>query len=158
MLLLVAIPTTSAQISDRTGLKQDFTIETSGYEFTVDLISNFNIEDLEFSSEDKRLTLFINSGLENNLGELQIPINLRLEDLPVLLVTGIFGIGLSVLFIVMAIKHIGAVRTILIFSTTTLFGIFFSYVILGEEIVIPHFVAFAMVFIGIYLIRKKVAE
>ncbi len=88
----------------------------------------------------------------------QLPINLRVEDLPVLLTTGIFGIGLSVLFIVMAIKHIGAVRTILIFSTTTLFGIFFSYVILGEEIIAPHFVAFAMVFMGIYLLRKKVAE
>ena len=89
---------------------------------------------------------------------LQIPLNLRLEDMPVILTTGIFGIGLSVLFIVMAIKHIGAVRTILVFSTTTLFGIFFSYIILGEEIVIPHFVAFAMVFMGIYLIRKRVAE
>ena len=89
---------------------------------------------------------------------LQIPMNLRLEDMPVILTTGIFGIGLSVLFIVMAIKHIGAVRTILIFSTTTLFGILFSYFLLGEEIIIPHFVAFAMVFIGIYLIRKKVAE
>ena len=89
---------------------------------------------------------------------MQIPINLRLEDLPVLLTTGIFGIGLSVLFIVMAIKHIGAVRTILIFSTTTLFGILFSYLILGEEIMIAHFVAFAMVFMGIYLLRKRVAE
>lgn len=89
---------------------------------------------------------------------LQLPIDLRLEDMPTILVSGVFGIGLSVLFIVMAIKHIGAIRTILIFSTTTLFGILFSFAILGEEIVIPHLVAFALVFVGIYLLRRKIAE
>ena len=74
--LLIVIPIASAQISDRTGLKQNFIIETAGYEFPVDIISNFNIEDIEFSSENKQLTFYINSGLENNLAELQIPINL----------------------------------------------------------------------------------
>ena len=76
VLLLVVIPIASAQISDRTGLKQDFVVETGGYEFIVDVISNFNIEDIEFSSEDKRLTFYIINGLENNLAEIQIPINL----------------------------------------------------------------------------------
>ncbi len=76
VLLLVIVPPVFGQISDRTGLKQDFTIETSGYDFTVEIISNFNVEDIEFSSDDKRLTLFINSGIENNLAEIQIPINL----------------------------------------------------------------------------------
>ena len=75
-LLLVIIPPVFGQISDRTGLKQDFTIETGGYDFPVEITSNFNVEDIEFSSDDKRLTLFINSGIENNLAEIQIPINL----------------------------------------------------------------------------------
>lgn len=74
--MLVIIPTASAQLSDRTGLKQNFIIETGGYEFPVDIISNFNVQDIEFSSDDKRLTFYINSGLENNLAEIQIPINL----------------------------------------------------------------------------------
>jgi len=76
VLLLVIVPPAFGQISDRTGLKQDFTIETGGYDFTVEITSNFNVEDIEFSSDDKRLTLFINSGIENNLAEIQIPINL----------------------------------------------------------------------------------
>ena len=76
VLLLVVIPAASAQISDKTGLKQNFVIETGGYEFTVDITSNFNVVDIEFNSEDKRLTFYINSGLENNLAEIQIPINL----------------------------------------------------------------------------------
>ncbi len=63
VLLLVIAPPVFGQISDRTGLKQDFTIETGGYDFTVEIVSNFNVEDIEFSSDDKRLTLFINSGI-----------------------------------------------------------------------------------------------
>ena len=65
-----------AQLSDRTGLKQVFVIETGGYRFPVEVVSNFNVDRTEFSAEEKKLTLFISSGTENNLAELQIPINL----------------------------------------------------------------------------------
>ena len=76
ILLLVIFPPSFAQISDQTGLKQDFIIETGGYDFTVDIISSFNVDNVEFSSEDKRLTFYFNSGVKNNLAEIQIPINL----------------------------------------------------------------------------------
>ena len=76
ILLLVVIPSAFGQISNRTGLNQDFTIETGGYAFTVDVTSNFNVEDVKFNNDDKRLTFYINSGLENNLAEIQIPKNL----------------------------------------------------------------------------------
>ncbi len=76
ILLLLVIPCAFGQISDRTGLKQDFTIETGGYAFPVDVTSNFNVEDIEFSSDDKQLTFYFTSGLENNLAEIQIPKNL----------------------------------------------------------------------------------
>lgn len=58
------------------GLIQTFTIETGGYSFDVKTTSNFDVTDHEFSAEEKRLTLFINSGLENNLSEIIIPTNL----------------------------------------------------------------------------------
>ena len=76
ILLFSVTPLAFGQISDRTGLKQDFTIETEGYAFRVDVTSNFNVEDVNFSSDDRRLTFYINSGLENNLAEIQIPKNL----------------------------------------------------------------------------------
>ena len=85
ILLLVVIPSAFGQISDRTGLKQDFTIETGGYTFRIDVTSNFNVEDVKFSSDDKRLTFYINSGLENNLAEIQIPKNLTTGDLTFML-------------------------------------------------------------------------
>ena len=58
------------------GLSEYFTIETDGYEFEVAATSNFDITDHEFSKDEKRLTFFINSGIENNISEIQIPKNL----------------------------------------------------------------------------------
>ncbi len=76
VLLLVIVPPAFAQISERTGLKQDFTIETGGYDFTVNIISSFNVDEIDFNSDDKRLTFYFNTGIKNNLAEIQIPKNL----------------------------------------------------------------------------------
>ncbi len=73
---LIAIPAASGQSFDTPGLHQEIEIETGGYNFLVAITSNFDVEEVEFSKEDKKLTLFLNSSLENNLGEIQIPINL----------------------------------------------------------------------------------
>lgn len=70
------LPPAFGAISDKTGLKKDFTIETSGYDFEVETVSNFEINDVEFSRDDKKLTFDITSSLENNFAEILIPINL----------------------------------------------------------------------------------
>ena len=64
------------QISDKTGWRQHFEIQTGGYEFDVGATTNFDVTNYEFDKDEKRLTLFINSGLENNLAEIEIPKNL----------------------------------------------------------------------------------
>ncbi|MBI1663369.1 MAG: peptidylprolyl isomerase [Nitrosopumilus sp.] len=64
------------QLSDKTGLLSRLDVDTSGHTFEVVTISNFEILEHEFEKEEKRLTIFINSGLENNLGEVTIPKNL----------------------------------------------------------------------------------
>jgi len=70
------LPPAFGAISDKTGLKKDFTIETSGYDFEVETVSNFEINNVEFSRDDKKLTFDITSSLENNFAEILIPINL----------------------------------------------------------------------------------
>lgn len=70
------LPPAFGALSDKTGLKKDFTIETSGYDFEVETIANFEINDVEFSRDDKKLTFDITSSLENNFAEILIPINL----------------------------------------------------------------------------------
>ena len=74
--LLITIPSSSAQIAENIGLKQHFIVETGGYEFPVGIVSNFNVVNIEFSSEEKKLTFFIDNALENNISEILIPINL----------------------------------------------------------------------------------
>jgi hypothetical protein len=75
LLLLIFTPAFGA-ISDKTGLANRFDVETSGYTFEIKTVSNFDVTDYEFNKDEKRLTIFINSGLENNLGELIIPTRL----------------------------------------------------------------------------------
>ena len=58
------------------GLKETYTIQTGGYAFDVEITSSFNVKDYEFSAEEKRLTFFISSGIEENLSEIVIPTNL----------------------------------------------------------------------------------
>ena len=58
------------------GLVERFEIQTGGYNYEVISTANFGVEDLEFSAEEKKITLYINSGVTNNLGEIQIPVNL----------------------------------------------------------------------------------
>jgi len=55
------------------GLLNRFDVETGGYTFEVETVSNFDVTDLEFDKDEKRLTIFIKSSLENNLGEIIIP-------------------------------------------------------------------------------------
>ncbi len=73
LLLLLVITPAFAQLSDRTGLVNRLEVKTGGHSFEVQTVSNFDILNYEFDDEQKRLILYITSGLENNLGEVYIP-------------------------------------------------------------------------------------
>ena len=74
--LLFVLTPVYGQLSDATGLVNRLDVETGGYAFEVEIVSNFDIPDFEFDEDEKKLTLYMNSGLENNLGEVIIPQNL----------------------------------------------------------------------------------
>lgn len=75
--LVIAIsPSAFGQVFEKMGFAQDLSIETGGHNFEVETISNYDIKDYEFDSDDKRLTVFISSTVKNNIGEFQIPKNL----------------------------------------------------------------------------------
>lgn len=73
VLLFVISPAYGQLLSDATGLVTRLDVETGGHTFEIETISNFNIKDFDFDKDKKKLSLFINSGLERNLGELLIP-------------------------------------------------------------------------------------
>ncbi|MDH3279494.1 MAG: hypothetical protein OEL84_12225 [Nitrosopumilus sp.] len=73
VLLFLISPVYGQLLSDATGLVNRLDIQTGGYTFEIETVSNFNIYDYDFDKDENRLSLFINSGLENNLGEILIP-------------------------------------------------------------------------------------
>ena len=81
IILIFTITPAYGQLSDATGLINRLDIQTSGYDFEVVLTSNFNLIDYGFDKNSKQLTLYLDSGLENNLGELVIPATLLNGDL-----------------------------------------------------------------------------
>jgi len=72
LLFLIVTPVFGA-LSDKTGLVNRLDVEVGGYTLEVKIVANFDVIDHEFDKDEKRLTIFINSGLENNLGEVIIP-------------------------------------------------------------------------------------
>ncbi len=73
VLLFVLTPVYGQLLSDATGLINRLDIQTSGHIFEVVLTSNFDLVDYNFDKNNKQLTIYVNSGLDNSLGELVIP-------------------------------------------------------------------------------------
>ncbi|MFB5629757.1 MAG: DMT family transporter, partial [Nitrosarchaeum sp.] len=88
---------------------------------------------------------------------LQIPMEVELSQLPNILVMSIVGTGMSTLFFLMGLKLIGAVRTVLLYSTTSVFGILFSWMILSETVTAVDIFSAMLVLAGIFLLRNKLA-
>ena len=80
ILIFVINPAHGQLLSDATGLINRLDIQTSDHNFEVVLTSNFNLVDYNFDKNNKQLTLYLDSGLENNLGELVIPSTLLNGD------------------------------------------------------------------------------
>jgi len=68
-------------LSDATGLANQLDVQIGEHTFEVETVSNFDIPDFEFDGDEKKLTLYISSSLENNLGEIIIPHDLLGENL-----------------------------------------------------------------------------
>jgi len=75
-LLFVVTPVYGGLLSDTTGLVNRLDVQTGGHTFEVKTTSNFDIPNFEFDKDEKKLTIYISSGLENNLGEVILPQNL----------------------------------------------------------------------------------
>ena len=81
VLFFVVVPVyAEVPLSDATGLINRLDIQSSGHVFEVKLVSNFDLTDYSFDKNEKQLTLYFDSGLENNLAEIIIPVNLLSGD------------------------------------------------------------------------------
>jgi len=80
-----------------------------------------------------------------------VPFNVDWSQVPAIVVLSIVGTGLAAFFFIVALKLIGAIRTLLIFSSTSAFGIIFSSAFLGETITLANVASILLVMGGINL-------
>ena len=80
LLFFVLTPVHGQLLSDATGLINRINIQISDHDFEVVLTANFDLLDYNFNKNEKQLILYVDNGLENNLGEIVIPANLLSGD------------------------------------------------------------------------------
>lgn len=71
LLTLIVFPAFAEPLSDRTGLKTSFSVLVDKETYVVESTANFDVRNISF--ENDKLVIAINSSLENNIGEIQIP-------------------------------------------------------------------------------------
>ena len=136
----------------------DLLIILSGVLYAIDITLCKYIGDRFDTKRVTQVLSFICAGVAVSLiAAFQIPMNVDVMQLPGIIVMSILGTGLSTLFFLMALKIIGTVRTVLLYSTTAVFGVVFSGLFLSEAITTTDVLSLALVLTGIFLLRNKLA-
>lgn len=86
---------------------------------------------------------------------LGIPFDIRTSQIPQVILLSAIGFGGSLYFFLQSLKRIGTIRTIMIFSTASVFGLVFASVFLHEQISTYQAGAIAIMLTGIYMINRK---
>jgi drug/metabolite transporter (DMT)-like permease len=84
-----------------------------------------------------------------------VPFNIQLSQIPPILVLGVVGFATSLYFFMQSLKRINTIRTTLIFSLSSVFGLAAASVFLQEQISWYQIVAAGIMILGIYLMNKK---
>lgn len=72
-----------------------------------------------------------------------------------IIILGTIGFGASLYFFIRSLSKIGTIRTVLIFSLSSVFGMVFSVLFLGEQIQYYQMLAVMLLLSGIYLINRS---
>jgi len=86
---------------------------------------------------------------------LKLNFQIPLFSVPYLFSVGAFSIGFSILFFLFALREIGSMKTGVIFSTSSLFGAAFAFLIRKENFSLIQLIAGLTMLLGVYIIYKK---
>lgn len=86
---------------------------------------------------------------------LRIPFQITSEQIPYLVLLSVLGFGGSLYFFLQSLKRVGTVRTVVIFSMSSVFGLVFAGVFLHEQLSPLQIIAIIIMLTGIYLINRK---
>ena len=113
----------AAPLSDKTGLKFTFPVKTDDHSFLVEVTGNLDVTNLDFDKDEKSITLFVLSSIENNSLEISFPNTLIGGDYAILLDNDEFipelQQGSEITFVTMDFLGTGK-HKIEIFGTTSL--------------------------------------
>ncbi|WP_324736458.1 DMT family transporter [Thermococcus sp. SY098] len=99
--------------------------------------------------------LFGGSALLTLASLIGIPFHIPLQSLPYILTVGAFSIGFSIVLFLFALREIGAMKTGAIFSTSSLIGALFAFLILGESFTAIKLFFGVLMFFGVYLLSLE---
>lgn len=137
----------------------DLFVVASGFFYCLD---TFIAKKLDDSVNTKHIVHIMScTGAVMTLGLMvlfEIPFDISFEQLSVMSIVGFLGIGVTMMFFVIALRLIGAVRTVLIYSTTTVFSIVYSATILSETITILNIASAGIVLFGLVVLRNRISS
>lgn len=84
-----------------------------------------------------------------------IPLNIEPSEITPILVLGIVGFAASLYFFLQSLKRINTVRTVLIFSMSSIFGLIGASIFLQEQISWYQIVAAGIMIFGVGLMNRK---
>ena len=84
-------------------------------------------------------------------------VNLEINpiQIPYIILISVIGFGAALYFFLQGLKRIGTIRTVTIFSMSSVFGIVFALTFLHEQISIYQIIAIVIMLSGIYLINRQ---
>lgn len=85
----------------------------------------------------------------------QVPIQIEASSIPAIIILGVFGFAASLYFFMLGLNRIGTVRTSLIFSSSSVFGLVSAAIFLHEIISWYQVVAATVMILGMYLMNRK---
>jgi drug/metabolite transporter (DMT)-like permease len=83
---------------------------------------------------------------------LHVPLSIGVIEIPQIVVLGAVGFSTSLYFFLISMRRIGIVRSVLVISLSSVFGLVFASLLLGELISTHQKIAIVVMLIGIYLI------
>ena len=137
----------------------DFLLLIAGFFWALDINMSKHVSERIGSQRITQLASFMAAAFALGLILiLQIKLDINPLQIPPIAAIGIISIGLSTALFVTGLKLIGAVRTILIYSINSAFGVVFSFIFLHEYVSITNIISVGIAFLGLYLLRNRLAE
>jgi len=84
---------------------------------------------------------------------LHAPLHVEVVQLLQIILLGIVGFGTSLYFFLNSMKRIGIVKSVLVLSFSSVFGLIFASLLLGEPIDVHQIIAIVVMIAGVFLIN-----